>query len=138
IGVNAVILGCWRIQGLRRFMETWFRHCAIPQPRPLTLLTACFSHSYVLAHFLPNMASLMVYFGPVKQALGLHQATAVYLSAGIMGFASSHVIRLVCYHHFRQELKPSLGASGSVMGIMAVTYTCYYHQTHQEMMGVGK
>ncbi|KAI9497175.1 hypothetical protein BDB00DRAFT_868636 [Zychaea mexicana] len=140
LGLNAIILGFWKLRGnsTRRFMETWFQNQVLPRPRPLTLLTASFSHQYFLVHFFPNMALALATYGSVKRISSGHEMAAVYLSAGVMGFAASHVTRLVYYRYFMQKLTPSLGASGSVVGIMAVAYSNFDGETHRKLTRVDR
>ncbi|KAI8138635.1 hypothetical protein BJV82DRAFT_545608, partial [Fennellomyces sp. T-0311] len=133
--MNALILGCWRIKGLRHFMKTYFMH-RVEQEQPITLLTACFSHRIVTFHFIPNMALLYYYLGPVRELSNGYEVVAIYLSSGIFGFAASHVNRLAQYHIYSRRLISSMGSSGALMGIMAVAHSWLDRDTHLTKVGV--
>ncbi|KAG2227945.1 hypothetical protein INT45_011968 [Circinella minor] len=137
IGINTAVLLCWRFKGVQGFMKTWFQHSVTPRTKPLTLLTATFSHQKLLVHYVPNMVALSLFFNPVVNATSQYEAIAIYLSAGVMGFSASHVVRLAWYHHFGQKLVPSLGASGSIMGLIGVVICTYDVQQQRDLMHVN-
>ncbi|KAI7857042.1 hypothetical protein BDC45DRAFT_532949 [Circinella umbellata] len=137
LGINTAVLLCWRFKGIQGFMKTWFQHSVTPRTKPLTLLTATFSHQKLLVHYVPNMVALSLFFNPVVDATSQYEAAAIYLSAGVMGFSVSHVARLAWYHHFGQKLVPSLGASGSIMGLIGVVICTYDVQQQRDLMHVN-
>jgi membrane associated rhomboid family serine protease len=121
IGINLLVFGAWKVRGLQPFMTRYFTHNPA-SGRSITLFTSCFSHRDLL-HLTFNMVGLWS-FGPlIHDVLGREQFVAMYLSLGISANVMSHVISLALRHS--RPIAPSLGASGSLYGLLTGTALLY-------------
>ena len=76
----------------------------------VTLLTSLFLHGGVV-HLIGNMIYLWVFGGPVEETLGRGRYAVFYVACGVIG-SLTHTI------FFPQSQVPSIGASGSIAGVL--------------------
>jgi rhomboid-like protein len=116
IGVNCCVFLLWRIPALQRSMAKWF----LSDPhsrRSLPLLLSGFSHIEAL-HLRINMLVLWNFFLPYLITHGPEIGLPYYVSAGVFASFVGHVAKVA-----RRTSIPSLGASGSLMAVVAsITY----------------
>ncbi|RKP24686.1 hypothetical protein SYNPS1DRAFT_16820 [Syncephalis pseudoplumigaleata] len=115
IGLNTAVFLAWQIPMLAPFMVRHFMHYP-GVSRSYTLLTACFSHKD-LWHFGFNMMALWSFGQGMLNWMSREEFAAFYLSAGTLASLGSHVLTA----RFRplSVVKPSLGASGAIFGLLA-------------------
>lgn len=86
-------------------------------PNPLTLISSMFVHSGFM-HLAGNMVFLWVFGGHAENALGVKRYLLVYLSAGV---GSDLLHTGICAMGPADMLEiPLLGASGAIMGVVAL------------------
>jgi membrane associated rhomboid family serine protease len=120
IGINAVAFLVQTVVGQQVDQRFWL--IAGPAFDPLLgesvgvadgevyrLLTAAFLHGSIL-HIALNMYALFLFGPPLEAALGRTRFTALYLISALGGSAASYA--------FSSPLRPSLGASGAVFGLL--------------------
>ena len=115
IGLNVAVYFAWKIPPMWRILNNYFM-LVVAMPRPITMLTSMFSHQR-LSHMALNMAVLYYIGSRLHDEIGRGNFLAIYLSSGVMGFASS-----LALHGLEVA---SLGASGAVLGITAAYF--YLH-----------
>jgi len=76
----------------------------------ITLVTSLFLHGGFV-HLIGNMIYLRVFGGGVEDALGHARYLVLYLACGIIGSLTHTVL-------FAQSTVPSIGASGSIAGVL--------------------
>src|SRR5215212_1717256 len=76
----------------------------------ITLLTSLFLHGGFV-HLIGNMIYLWVFGGAVEDALGHTRYFVLYLACGMIGSVSHTLL-------FPQSTVPSIGASGSIAGVL--------------------
>nr|CAG4644859.1 EOG090X07NR [Leptodora kindtii] len=117
--LNSMVFIAWRVPRFQPFMVTHF--CSNPFARSVCwpMVFSTFSHFSVL-HFAANMYVLHSFSEPVTNFMGREQFLAFYLSAGVVSSMASHFIKALT---LQQGL--SLGASGAIMGLLAVFCSSY-------------
>lgn len=119
IAINAVILLMWQKPSLHPMMTKYF--CSNPafksQCWPMVLST--FSH-YSWWHWAANMFVLYSFSTTAVSMFGKEQFLALYLSAGVVSSFTSYL-----YKTLTGRIGLSLGASGSLLTIMAAVCTQY-------------
>uniref|UniRef100_A0A3P9A5K0 rhomboid protease n=1 Tax=Esox lucius TaxID=8010 RepID=A0A3P9A5K0_ESOLU len=118
IAVNAMVLCCWRIPSMQRSMLKYFIANPASKTRCLPMILSTFSH-YSVIHMAANMYVLWTFSSSAVSVLGREQFLAVYLSAGVI----STMVSYVCKTAIGGRLRPSLGASGAIMTVLAVVCT---------------
>ncbi|XP_026168678.1 presenilin-associated rhomboid-like protein A, mitochondrial [Mastacembelus armatus] len=117
IAVNAVVLCCWRIPSMQKYMIKYFASNPASKTQCLPMVLSSFSH-YSVLHMVANMYVLWTFSSGIVSLLGKEQFLAVYLSAGVISTMISYVCKTAT-----GRLYPSLGASGAVMAILAAVCT---------------
>ena len=85
----------------------------------VTLAGSLFLHGGVV-HLLGNMIYLWVFGGAIEDALGRQKYLIVYLSCGIAGSLAHAVV-------FPSSTIPSIGASGSIAGVLGAFFVLRPH-----------
>mmetsp|Transcript_3213 Transcript_3213/g.5141 ORF Transcript_3213/g.5141 Transcript_3213/m.5141 type:complete len:208 (+) Transcript_3213:300-923(+) len=114
--INALVFAAWHFKGnwrLQRIIYTYFMHST--HSPPVSMLGSVFSHAEPI-HLLFNMIAMTSFGSLVYQSIGGPHFLAAYLNAGV--FAS--FVSLLHKSAFRL-VTPSLGASGAVFGIVAMS-----------------
>jgi len=112
--INVAVFLAWRIPHINPFMIKYFASNPASKIRCWPMLLATFSH-YNLFHLGANMYSLHSFF----RALGNYhkeELLAVYLSAGVLSSLVGYIHKVIV-----QKPVHSLGASGAVMTVLALT-----------------
>ncbi|RMZ76024.1 hypothetical protein DV738_g5149, partial [Chaetothyriales sp. CBS 135597] len=117
--LNLLAFACWGIPGMWPIMNRYFTSTPA-YPRVLSMIGNTFSHQ-TATHFLTNMLGLLVFGLSLHEDVGRGNFLAIYLSSGAVGSLAS----LVVFSLRRQLVTSSLGASGSMWGIMAAY--CWIH-----------
>lgn len=115
IGINLAVYACWKIPPLWRVMNNYFM-LVVGMPRPITVVTAIFSHQK-LGHLALNMAVLYYVGSRLHDDIGRANFLAMYLSSGIMGYVAGLMLHGISV--------ASLGASGAVLGVTSAYF--YLH-----------
>ncbi|KAM9853698.1 presenilin-associated rhomboid-like protein, mitochondrial [Aulostomus maculatus] len=117
IAANAIVFCCWRVPRLQRSMMKYFM--ANPASKTLCspMIFSTFSH-FSFLHLFANMWVLWSFSNSATVMLGREQFLAVYLSAGVISTFVSYVAKMAT-----GRLRPSLGASGAIMTIVAIVCT---------------
>jgi membrane associated rhomboid family serine protease len=90
-----------------------------PYPIWLTLLTSLFLHGNEL-HLAGNMLYLWIFGDNVEEVLGTFRYILVYLCCGVMGTLAQIAVN-------PESLIPTLGASGSIAGVMGMYVIWFPH-----------
>lgn len=114
--LNVLVYAAWRIPAFSRTMNMYFTSNPAARVVGLPMLLSTFSH-YSLWHMAINMYVLHNISSPAVQALGAEQFVALYLISGVFGNLASHLYKVGL-----NTAGQSLGASGSIMGVLG--YTC--------------
>ncbi|RMZ87168.1 hypothetical protein DV736_g5596, partial [Chaetothyriales sp. CBS 134916] len=117
--LNLLAFACWGIPGMWPIMNRYFTSTPA-YPRVLSMIGNTFSHQ-TAAHFLTNMLGLLIFGLSLHEDVGRGNFLAIYLSCGAVGSLAS----LTVFSLRRQLVTSSLGASGSMWGIMAAY--CWIH-----------
>ncbi|RMD42734.1 hypothetical protein DV735_g2450, partial [Chaetothyriales sp. CBS 134920] len=117
--LNLLAFACWGIPGMWPIMNRYFTSTPA-YPRVLSMIGNTFSHQ-TATHFLTNMLGLFVFGLSLHEDVGRGNFLAIYLSSGAVGSLAS----LLVFSLRRQLVTSSLGASGSMWGIMAAY--CWIH-----------
>ncbi|XP_078480863.1 presenilin-associated rhomboid-like protein A, mitochondrial [Lampetra planeri] len=113
IAVNAVVLCCWRIPSMQRYMMKLFMSNPASKKQCLPMVLSSFSH-YSIIHMMANMYVLWTFSSGIVSLLGREQFIAFYLSAGVISSMVSYICKTASGRFY-----PSLGASGAVMAVLA-------------------
>lgn len=114
---NFIVLGAWRIGGLRSVMDKYFLSTVNTTRINLSpMVLSCFSHMSPL-HFGFNMYALYSFSNIATALLGPEQLIGLFISAGTVSSLASITHRLIT-----KRFTPSLGASGALLGVIA--YVC--------------
>ncbi|TRY89825.1 hypothetical protein DNTS_025374 [Danionella cerebrum] len=117
IALNTVVLCCWRIPSMQRFLVKYFVSDPASKTRCLPMILSTFSH-YSVFHLVANMYVLWSFSTSIVSILGREQFLALYLSGGVISSFVSYISKTAT-----GRLGPSLGASGSIMTILAAVCT---------------
>lgn len=115
IGLNLAVYACWKLPPLWRVMNNYFM-LVVGMPRPITVVTAMFSHQKI-GHLALNMAVLYYVGSRLHDDIGRANFLAIYLSSGVMGYVAGLMLHGVSV--------ASLGASGAVLGVTSAYF--YLH-----------
>lgn len=115
IGLNLAVYACWKLPPLWRVMNNYFM-LVVGMPRPITVVTAMFSHQK-LGHLALNMAVLYYVGSRLHDDIGRANFLAIYLSSGVMGYVAGLMLHGISV--------ASLGASGAVLGVTSAYF--YLH-----------
>ncbi|CAH1133648.1 unnamed protein product [Ceutorhynchus assimilis] len=121
--LNILVFAAWRIPRLHPFMLNYFASNPASPHQCLPMLLSSFSH-YSGFHLLANMYVLHSFSTGAVYSLGKEQFTALYLSAGVISSFTSYFYKIL-----RKQPGLSLGASGSIMAILA--YVCMQYPETQ-------
>ncbi|XP_033228063.1 presenilins-associated rhomboid-like protein, mitochondrial isoform X2 [Belonocnema kinseyi] len=114
--LNVLVFIAWRIPAFNKTMNLYFTSNPAARVVGLPMLLSTFSH-YSFWHMAINMYVLHNISTPAVQTLGAEQFVAMYLISGVLGNFASHM-----YKVYLNQAGQSLGASGSIMGVLG--YTC--------------
>ncbi|XP_035477829.1 presenilins-associated rhomboid-like protein, mitochondrial isoform X3 [Scophthalmus maximus] len=117
IAANAMVFCCWRVPSLQRSMIKYFTANPASKTLCAPMLLSTFSH-FSFFHMAANMYVLWSFSSSAVSMLGREQFLAVYLSAGVVSSFVSYVSKMVS-----GRFRPSLGASGAIMTVLAVVCT---------------
>ncbi|XP_056328620.1 presenilins-associated rhomboid-like protein, mitochondrial isoform X2 [Danio aesculapii] len=117
IALNTVVLCCWRVPSMQRFLVKYFTTNPASKTRCLPMVLSSFSH-YSVIHMVANMYVLWTFSSSIVSLLGREQFLALYLSGGVISTFVSYVFKTAT-----GRLGPSLGASGSIMTVLAAVCT---------------
>lgn len=117
IALNTVVLCCWRVPAMQRFLVKYFTSNPASKTRCLPMVLSSFSH-YSVIHMVVNMYVLWTFSSSIVSLLGREQFLALYLSGGVISTFVSYVFKTAT-----GRLGPSLGASGSIMTVLAAVCT---------------
>jgi rhomboid-like protein len=113
IALNTVVFCAWRFPPAFRLLNKYF--ISVPgYPRALAVLGNTFSHQ-TLSHLLLNMVAIWFIGTRLHDDVGRANFLAIYLSSGVFASFAS----LAVFSFKRHFVTSSLGASGSIAGIMA-------------------
>ncbi|ERL93545.1 hypothetical protein D910_10834 [Dendroctonus ponderosae] len=114
--LNLLVFAAMRIPRLQPFMLNYFTSNPGSPHQCLPMILSTFSH-YSGFHLLANMYVLHSFSTGAVQSLGKEQFLGLYLSAGVISSFTSYLYKIL-----RKQPGLSLGASGSIMAILA--YVC--------------
>ncbi|KAI1883221.1 hypothetical protein AGOR_G00242980 [Albula goreensis] len=117
IAANALVFCCWRVPSLQRTMVKYFISNPASKTLCFPMILSTFSH-HSLFHMAANMYVLWSLSSSIVSMLGPEQFMAVYMSAGVFSTMVSYVCKTAS-----GQLRPSLGASGAIMTILAAVCT---------------
>jgi membrane associated rhomboid family serine protease len=120
IGINAIVFLLQTVIGAGVDQRFWLiagpafdrflgESVGVADGEVYRLLTAAFLHGSIL-HLALNMYALFLFGPPLEAALGRARFTALYLISALGGSAASYA--------FSSPVRPSLGASGAVFGLL--------------------
>ena len=113
-----LVFAAWKVPSLQSTMMKWFTSNPAGSATCLPMVLSTFSHCS-LFHLGCNMVCLHSFMGTSVHELGKEQFLGIYLSAGVFSSLGSMVYRVgrgaVVSH--------SLGASGAIMGVLAIFST---------------
>ncbi|PHH84336.1 hypothetical protein CDD83_2105 [Cordyceps sp. RAO-2017] len=116
VAANGLVWLAWRAPPLWRLLNRYMI-LVVATPRPVTLLTAVFSHSR-LPHLVVNMVPLWLVGTRLHDELGRADFLALYLGCGALGFLGS----LATYTARGWLTVTTLGASGATLGLCAAYF----------------
>jgi rhomboid-like protein len=117
IAANLAVSLVWRFPPLWK----WANRYLLMAPgiiRPVTLLTAVFSHQDLLRHLGLTMLVLYIIGVRLHDDVGRAGFLEVYLASGVLGYACS----LTKFVAFGQLTVPSLGGSGAMYGVVGAYF----------------
>ncbi|XP_076181443.1 rhomboid family intramembrane serine protease rho-7 [Ptiloglossa arizonensis] len=115
--LNALVFLAWRLPMLKQTMSQYFCSSIASRTICWPMLLSTFSHSSFL-HLAVNMYVLHSFSSMAVAALGKEQFMALYLTSGVVSSFASNLFKTV----FGIQ-KPSLGASGAILGIFGFVCT---------------
>ncbi|XP_065840647.1 presenilin-associated rhomboid-like protein, mitochondrial [Oscarella lobularis] len=114
IAMNSLVLLMWRVPSLNRIMTRWFTS-SIASRSSTPLLLSCFSHADVW-HFALNMYVLWSFSAAFQNWMSPEEYLATYVTGGVFSSCFSVMLRAA-----RAVATPSLGASGAILNLLAMT-----------------
>ena len=119
IAMNVTVFGMWGLPPFWRMLNKYF--VSTPAyPRAISMLLNTFSHSD-LKHLFTNMFGIMLFGLSLHEDVGRGVFLGIYVASGAVGSLAS----LVFFALRRQLVSSSLGASGSLWGVMSAF--CWLH-----------
>lgn len=116
VGINVIAFAGWKFPPFWRFFNKYMI-VVVGMPRPITLLTANFSHQS-FKHLVLNMIPLAFAGVYIHEDLGRMGFLTLYLTCGAFGFLSG----LVLYTARGMVTVTSMGSSGATMGLMTAYF----------------
>ncbi len=128
VAANALVFLLWQKKHPPfRFLQKYFLN--VPgSRRVLPLLLSTFSHMGVF-HLGFNMYAFCSFAAPTVHVLGAGSTLGLFLTSGVVSSWGSSAVG----HRLRGSLKPSLGASGAVLGLVSFV-ACHYPQAQVGMI----
>jgi rhomboid-like protein len=116
---NAAIFGAWGLPPFWRLLNKYF--ISTPAyPRAVSMLLNVFSHNNT-KHLLVNMVGLLLFGLSLHEDVGRGVFLGIYMASGAVGSLAS----LTIFALRRNLVSSSLGASGSLWGVMSAY--CWLH-----------
>lgn len=117
--LNAIVYAGWQVPALQATFLRYFAFSPAARAVCWPMLLSSFSH-YNLFHFGANMYVLHSFSAPVCDKLGPEQFVGLYLGCGVVSAFAGGVFKMLIHCP-----KPSLGASGAIMGLLGYFCSTY-------------
>ncbi|XP_044726476.1 presenilins-associated rhomboid-like protein, mitochondrial [Chrysoperla carnea] len=122
LAANLIVFGLWQLQSWKPFMIKYFtsspRSNLNPLQKFLTSILTSFSH-FTPLHLLQNMYTLYNFMSVSVDAMSATQFLLLYLTAALVSNTASDLFKTIR----GQENVLSVGASGSIMAVVAYVYS---------------